>query len=71
MMTVTLKDLSSYFPRDTQESIRKNSEWIVGTLYLWETAFLWYTVTKIKSPARLDAEDDLRFQMISLTPDIV
>lgn len=128
-----LQNLNSYFPRDTQESIRKNSEWIVdpfsvtskpaaltaaeyevlidmvsdshcqasfkskplpefwaqlgedlsilsskakllllpfGTTYLCETAFSRYTATKTKYRARLDAEDDMRLQLTSVTPDI-
>ncbi|XP_050527868.1 zinc finger BED domain-containing protein 5-like [Daktulosphaira vitifoliae] len=41
-----------------------------GTTYLCEMAFSRYTATKTKYRARLNAEDDMRLQLTSVTPDI-
>ncbi|VVC39076.1 Hypothetical protein CINCED_3A008027 [Cinara cedri] len=41
-----------------------------GTTYLCETAFSRYTATKTKYRARLDAENDMRLQLTSVTLDI-
>ncbi|VVC29107.1 Hypothetical protein CINCED_3A024428 [Cinara cedri] len=41
-----------------------------GTTYLCETAFSRYTATKTKYRSRLDAENDMRLQLTSVTPDI-
>jgi len=41
-----------------------------SSIYLYETAFSRYTVTKTKYRACLDAVDDMRFQLTSVTPDI-